>query len=511
LFSRYISNVLPSLGETGAVTSTVGQLFPGIDTDTHDVKSVAKLKGDLVMSEVLSRVIASHQRHPQRVLIELTGRKLTLTARDIAEAYERTYRKNLSYNQGRVTFLRILIKRLTRKYLHQLGEGRVPDPEILKDVTEEIYGSVNARRELNLLWMPLTPQRILEELYTREDIRTLACEGLLTDAERDSLTRPKGFACSWTCEDVALLDEAAELLGEDTTEKDREEAREKAERKELLSYAKEAMNGMGLGRGFFTAQALADRWQEEAEVLTVAEQAEADRSWVYGHIIADEAQELSPMVWRILMRRCPSRSMTLVGDTDQASSANPVCSWKETLEQYASGRYRVEALTVNYRTPSQMMDLASRMLKESGRIPGGVESVREAEVAPRFLEYGSLNFEDLAAVLTAELDLLGAGRLAVVLPSIPGAYKLPCPRDVASGLSNILGPGVCESGASGLDVPVVVLTAEQVKGLEFDSVVVVDPLSIYELAPSDLYVTTTRPTQRLTILHPGSLPPGYGA
>ena len=101
-------------------------------------------------------------------------------------------------------------------------------------------------------------------------------------------------------------------------------------------------------------------------MLTVAERAESDRTWAYGHLVVDEAQEHSPMMWRLLMRRCPTRSMTLVGDVAQVGSAAGASSWGEVLDRYVPGRWRMAELTVNYRTPAQVMQLASDMLAAAG-------------------------------------------------------------------------------------------------------------------------------------------------
>ena len=163
-----------------------------------------------------------------------------------------------------------------------------------------------------------------------------------------------------------------------------------------------------------TAEQIADRFAESGPVLTVAERAESDRSWAYGHLVVDEAQELSPMMWRLLMRRSPSRSMTLVGDVAQVGSADGASSWGEVLDPYVEGRWRLAELTVNYRTPAQVMRLASDVLAAAGIDAPAPESVREGEWKPVAHEIGRGDTAAVAQAVRAELELLGEGRLAVL-------------------------------------------------------------------------------------------------
>ena len=100
----------------------------------------------------------------------------------------------------------------------------------------------------------------------------------------------------------------------------------------------------------------------------MAERAAHDRTWTYGHVIVDEAQELSPMAWRVLMRRCPSRSMTVVGDLAQTGSLAGASSWEQVLAPYVDGRWRMRELTVNYRTPRQIMELAAAHAGRARRV-----------------------------------------------------------------------------------------------------------------------------------------------
>src|SRR5690606_18380986 len=171
------------------------------------------------------------------------------------------------------------------------------------------------------------------------------------------------------------------------------------------------------------------RRQEVRDYRSVAERAAADRTWLFGHVIVDEAQELSAMAWRALMRRCPSRSMTVVGDVAQTGSLSGVTSWAEALDPFVSGRWRRERLTVNYRTPAEIMEVAAPVLAAIDPQAEPPRSVRETGVRPWRLRVAPDGLAgELARLVAEEAGALGEGRLAVLVPpgragelAVPGA------------------------------------------------------------------------------------------
>jgi hypothetical protein len=219
-------------------------------------------------------------------------------------------------------------------------------------------------------------------------------------------------------------------------------------------------------------------------------------------VVVDEAQELSAMAWRMLMRRCPSRSMTVVGDLAQTGSSAGAASWADVLDPYVAGRWRLEELTVNYRTPRQIMDLAAAVLASSGSTLSPPRSVREGQVAPTAERV--LRRDLVAAVLRTveeEVRLLDGGRLAVIAP----AALLP---ELVQAVT-VAHPAA--AGAAALDSPVTVLGVLEAKGLEVDVVVLVEPADVAGATArgtADLYVALTRPTQRLRVVHSAPLPAG---
>ena len=160
------------------------------------------------------------------------------------------------------------------------------------------------------------------------------------------------------------------------------------------------------------AERFAER-HEEDDHRSAAERAAADRTWAFGHIIVDEAQELSPMAWRLLMRRSPTRSMTLVGDPAQTAEAAGVGSWSGILEPYVEDRWEHTRLGVNYRTPAEIMDLAAAVVRAEHPDFEPPSSVRSTGVRPWVRATDDLP----GAVAEAVAELTPAeGRLAVIAP-----------------------------------------------------------------------------------------------
>jgi DNA helicase IV len=258
----------------------------------------------------------------------------------------------------------------------------------------------------------------------------------------------------------------------------------------------------------------ADRLAERQRVRrydSTADRAAADREWTYGHVIVDEAQELSPMAWRLIMRRCPSRSMTLVGDIAQTGDLAGASSWGEVLSPYVANRWRLEQLTVNYRTPAEIADVADEVLAviEPGLIPPS--SVRSTGVPPRSVrvEAAADLDDEVAKVLAEEAGAVGEGRTAVLAPTA----RVSALRERLLGAPPEPGPDTPDGPADpdvDLTSPVVVLPISSAKGLEFDAVVVVEPAELLAESPrgaNDLYVAITRSTQRLAVVHAAPLPP----
>ena len=504
VFLRYIEQVLPSLGETGVVLLTPAQLFPGVSATAPERPEVAVVKGDLRMADVLRNAVRNRQRTPSAPIpLDLQGDRIQLRPAAVAEARGRARQGGRPHNEARVTFVRHVLDDLAAQLAAARGLER--EGEDRADLLAELRGELDVRREVNLLWMPLTAQGLVADLFARPDRLAAAAAGILDRAEQRLLFREKG--APWTAADVPLLDEAAELIGEDVAALARREARtaEAArERSESLEFAQRVLEQSGEAYPMMTptAEMLADRFEAVDGTRTLAERAGEDRTWAFGHAVVDEAQELSPMQWRLLVRRVPTRSMTVVGDVAQTGSAAGASAWGDVLDVVADGRWRLEELSVNYRTPAEIMDVAIALLEAYGVPVKPPRSAREATWAPAAVRMEGREPEVVTAAvlsaLRADDEVIQGGRLAVVTPRSGYEY-------LAAAVSAAF------AGGGELAERVDVLGVDEVKGLEFDGVVVVDPQAVVAAGPrgvNDLYVALTRPTQRLTVLHHGSLPAG---
>ena len=496
-FLRYISQVLPSLGETDVVLSSIAELFPGVKAAPDDDPGAAVIKGDAKMVNVLRRAVRNTQQVPPGDLeITADGVQMTVPKDRVLHARDRARALRKPHNVARKLFVTEMLSALAAAEARALG--RQLDPEDVPYARARLWDEPPVRAALDALWPFLTPQRLVAGLLATEGALRRAAPGF-SAAERAALLRP-GHPDAWTVADVPLLDEAAQLLGtDDTAEKIRRRAADR-ERRAEERYAREVLEITGLaGQGFVDAATLADWNRDPGQQLTTAERAWADPSWAYGHVIVDEAQELSAMAWRMVMRRIPTRSLTVVGDVAQRGSAAGARSWAQMLDPYVRGRWREELLTVNYRTPAEIMMVAADVLAAIAPGERPPESVREEGVPPRAVR----GLARTAAVVEEELAEMGAemgqsGRLAVIAP---GARIAELARALPAAMAG--------DQAEVLDSPVALLTVGQSKGLEFDRVVLVDPAGILAQSPAgghDLYVAITRATHRLTVVHDGDLP-----
>ena len=503
-FLRYIDQVLPSLGETGVVTATLADLYPGVEARGTEPDEVAALKGRAVMAHVVARAVRQRQRVPARATrVRVDGRTVVVRPQDVAGAIARARRLHRPHNQARVSFVRDMLGRLAEQYVQQLGWEVAPEDRA--EIVEDLRSTREIRIALNLAWMPLTPQGLLTDLWTKPH-RLEAAAPELSARERSLLARPAD--APWTQADVPLLDEAAELLGEDD-QAARAQARADAERRAAdVEYARQVLRSTGAG-DLVSAETLAGRFASSGPSLTTAERAAADRSWTYGHVVVDEAQELSAMAWRALLRRVPTRSLTIVGDVAQTSAAGGTHDWATMLDPLLRGAWRLAELTVNYRTPAVVAQAAHRVAVAAGLPVSPQTSARDV---PDALTYERVTGDDAlvpaaaaaAARLAAEVgDAAGGGRVAV-LATEPRAARV---RDALTSA----GRAVPAGDAVDLHAPLVVLTPTQAKGLEFDVVVLVEPAEVLSASPGDLYVAMTRPTHALHVLHARALPEGFDA
>ena len=498
-FLRYIEAVLPSLGESGVVLASVGGLFPGVTATSEDVPAVAALKGSLQMADLIQRAVHSRQRVPaQPQQMDVSGDTVTLQPQLVARAIARARQGGKPHNIARVTFVKTVLAELAQQWAAQLrDQGNTVDETDLPMLREDLRSSYDVRVALNTAWLPLTPQKLLRDLYSR---RHWLAELTPDWTEQQRLLLFRSRQAPFTVSDIALLDEAAQQLGEYDVVATADRRRAKEQRGRDLVNAKQAIENMELN-GLINAKDLADNFAEVGDRATTAEQAATDRTWIYGHVVIDEAQELSPMQWRMLRRRCPHRSFTVVGDIAQAASASAAGTWQDALHPLVGtwtqgDRWHLEELTVNYRTPSQIASAAEAMAIAHGLPVTESTSVRQSEWPITILGTA-------AEAIRSNEQIASPGTVAV----IANAERVP---SLAAELAGEFGTRV-SLGAEGLTTPISVLSPQDAKGLEFDSVIVVDPARIVDetsRGAAALYVAMTRPTQRLWLVEAERLPVG---
>jgi DNA helicase IV len=499
-FLQYIEAVLPSLGETGVVLSSVGQLFPGVDAVIDDVEAVAVLKGSLEMSSLIARAVRSRQVVPrEQQVLEINGEYLSVEPHVIRGAMQRAWDTRKPHNVARATFNKAALGALSKQLAAQLRDhGNTIEDSDRAWLKEDIRTAHDVKVALNTAWMPLTPARLLQDLYARPQWLESLTPGW-TAEQRTLLRRDRD--APFTVSDVPLLDEAAELLGAVSGGEDAEKRERKQQRKRDIENAEQAIRNMGVD-GLVDAESLADGFEAAVERGSTADLAAADRRWAYGHIVVDEAQELSPMQWRLLMRRSPQKSFTIVGDVAQASAAAAATSWADALEPLIGTQWRLEELTVNYRTPAQIAEAAESMAIAHGLTITRSRSVRSSEW-PVAVVHTSDIAQAVAEAVDADRAIDNLGTIAVIASaSLVGELN----DRLGERFGDIVG-----RGAEGLNRVVAVLTPQESKGLEFDAVVVAEPqLIVSEIVrgAAALYVAMTRPTQRLHLVTTGTLPEG---
>jgi DNA helicase IV len=443
LYLRYIDRVLPSLGEAGVELALLADLVPEQVNDRRGDQPANLVKGDLRMVQVIAKAVRDRQRPLRHDLTVGFG---VMTLRLSPEASEQIVRlarrRSRTHNAGRRVVEQAVWAELAASARAEI------DPGVVRD---RLRHDVGVREALERMWPVLTPADLLRDLFGSRALLRLASRGTLSDEEQEALLMARGERADdgrWTTADVPLLDEARALLG----------PRSRA---------------------------------DDDEVRT------------YGHIVVDEAQDLSPMQLRMLARRSLGGSMTVVGDIAQATGPWAPHSWEEILVHLPSRRPpRVRELSIGYRTPASIMTLAVKVLRAAAPDLTPPRAVRSGDAEPHVLATAPDELAARVASLAgAERDAVGEGNVAVVVPD--SLLEPIGAAMVAAGVDH------GEASRSGLDAQVNLVPVRLVKGLELDSVIVVEPSTIVAEEPQGLralYVALTRATQRLAVVHARPLP-----
>ena len=447
VFLTYVEQILPSLGEAGVRLATLGDLLDGVVSHGDDSEPVARTKGDARMAAVVRRAVRTRQRPLREPLVLDHGlQRLRLSTEASRAIVARARRRARTHNRGR--------RFVEAAFFEALAAG-VRRPPAPADLAEALGETLEVRRALDWMWPVLTPAQLLHDLYGSRALLRNAAAGTLDEAETRGLHRPRRARADdvvWTTDDVPVLDEAAMLLGPRT--------------------ARDA----------------------DGRIRT------------YGHIVVDEAQDLSPMQLRMVGRRSLNGSLTLVGDIAQATSAWAHASWDSVVELVApEAPPHFAGLTIGYRVPQPIMDFAAACLPPEMAALAPLRAARPGGDPPRIVRVPPGDPAALAGAIAAEVrgDLahIGAGNLAVI-----------CAADHEAEVSRALAAaGVAHGLASrrALGMQVSVCSVRTVKGLEVDAAVVVEPHRIVAESTAGmrlLYVALSRATRRLTLVVSESLP-----
>nr|WP_028477501.1 3'-5' exonuclease [Nocardia sp. CNY236] len=502
-FLDYIGQVLPSLGETGVLLSTIGNLYPGVRATRTDSLRAGEIKGSLAILPVLKQAVRDRAEVPtEPIRLTFDSYPVVLDRKLASKARGRARSSRRPHNLARPIFATAVIDALTEQLAHTMGADPAGGPSLLDstdlaDIRDEMRTDPQIQAAIGSLWPILSPQQVLTDLLSDPERLDRAARSLPA-VDRAELLRPDDG--QFSAADAPLLDELAELLGvDDAAERERARRRWRAQIAEAQD-ALDILTGSApqdledeldpeilMAYDLIDARQLAERHDMRTR-QTTAERAAGDRTWTYGHVIIDEAQELSEMAWRMVMRRIPNRWVTVVGDIAQTGDPAGTSSWQRRLETYVAARWKLTELTVNYRTPTEIMDVAADVLAAIDPAAAAPRSIRRTGVAPRAYRVDSRDVAAQVARLVASET--GAGIVAVIAPQALVAPLHHVARD-----------------------SVQVLTVHEAKGLEFDTVYVVEPQDIIDASPrglNDLYVALTRATQRLGVVHSAELPDVLG-
>jgi DNA helicase IV len=437
-FLRYIAQVLPSLGEEAVVQTTIADIAPKAKVRVHEPMEVRRTKGDSRMATLLQRALNGRRRLLEDdVTLRVRFARATLRAGQINDLVNSIVARPAPYKAGRHA-LRARLVSEARRAFRSSGRLGADEPWFEGELTAtDEFASL-----LDWLWPSVSPTALVRDLLSSHAQVDRFGAGIFDDEERARIVRSRDARVSstaWTADDLALLDEAAYLTG--------------------------------------------------------------GRTRTYGHIVVDEAQDLTPMQFRMIARRAPSGSVTILGDLAQATGPWTYTDWGEVRALLAPEAVRSEheELTLGYRAPGRVLDLASRLLRVAAPGVAPTSSIRQGRTEPTVR---SVPLDEVPAAALAEAYALSAEHalVAVIAPEdlVPHLARLTRRHDDV---------GLLERDA--MTRPVTLVPAPSAKGLEFDAVVVVEPAAI---AGEDrrglrlLYVAMTRPIQHLSIVHGLPLP-----
>jgi DNA helicase IV len=436
-FLRYIAQVLPSLGEEAVVQTTIADIAPKAKVRIEEPLGVRRLKGDARMGEALRRALEGRRRRLESdVSLRVRFARASLSAERVNELVDSMVARPAPYKAGRAALRARLVSEARGVFRRS---ARLGADEAWFE--RELTATDEFKTLLDTLWPTVSPTALVRDLLCSRTQLERAASGLFADDEWPILLRSRdasGSSTSWSVDDLALLDEASFLTG--------------------------------------------------------------GRARTYGHIVVDEAQDFTPMQFRMVARRASSGSITILGDLAQATGPWAYADWSEVrahLPDAATQRH--EELTLGYRAPGRVLGYASRLLRLAAPGVTPTSSIRPGRTDPAIEQ---VDPDELAPAALTEARALTEHYALVAIIS-PDEYVTTLTA-LAKGQRDV---GVLERDA--MTRPVTIVPAGAAKGLEFDAVVVVEPSAFARGGQRGLrllYVAMTRPIQHLSIVHALPLP-----
>ncbi|MGP3951718.1 HelD family protein [Streptomyces sp. 7N604] len=446
-FLHYIEQVLPALGELEVRQATVGDLVARVELRGEDTAAAARIKGDARMADVLRRAVRSGVTMPTEPCVVVRGsRRWRIPAYELEELVRELQARDIRYEAARAA----LPQRIAHAVLVRMeAAGEAPDDR----VQDAVARNPAVKAAVKAMWPPVDPAKLVLRLLSDPDFLAEQAEGLLTAEEQKEILWQKPVlgspmpkargvrAAKWSAADAVLIDEAADLV---------------------------------------------------------------ERTPSLGHVVLDEAQDLSPMQYRAVGRRCSTGSATVLGDLAQGTTPWATGSWSEALAHLGKPDARIEELTAGFRVPREIIAYASRLLPAIAPGLAEASSVRES---PGSLEIRQVAPGDLDPAVLAACGEVLAREGSVGL--IAADARIPALTEALGGAGIAhLAPGEETSAA----VRLTLVPASLAKGLEYDYVVVDEPAAVVDAEPDErtglrrLYVALTRAVSGLWVIHGAPLP-----
>ncbi|WP_330351497.1 HelD family protein [Streptomyces sp. NBC_00582] len=443
-FLHYIEQVLPALGELTVRQATVDDLVAQVEVRGTDDAAAAVVKGDARMAEVLRRAVYSHVRMPTEPVVVVRGsRRWRVPAYELEDIVRQLLSNTSRYRDGRDIRYGAAREALPQRIAHAVlvqmeRSGEAPDDR----VQDAVARNSAVKAAVKEVWPPVDPAKLVLRLLTDADFLAVHADGILTEEEQKTILWAKPArsvkSAKWSAADAVLIDEAADIV---------------------------------------------------------------ERTHSLGHVVLDEAQDLSPMQYRAVGRRCTTGSATVLGDLAQGTTPWATRSWDEALAHLGKSDGVIEELTAGFRVPTDVITYASRLLPH---IAPGLTPVASVRENPGFFDLRAVA-GDAEVVAACEELLRHEGSVGLIAADA----RVPALAEALASVGlSYLNPGEETTAETRLTL----VPASLAKGLEYDYVVLDEPRAVVDGEPDErtglrrLYVALTRAVSGLIVAHGGPLP-----